>query len=79
MSGRRAVLVGGPYNGAMTPPIPDTWPWPPAHCVSVRDGGWQHHVHDGDGRYRWVGACAEVGHDGPAPVEMERCCCGHEG
>lgn len=40
---------------------------------------WCHYVPDGEGRYRYVGLCAGIDHQGADPHDHEPCCCGRPG
>lgn len=80
--GRHGVVVGGPNDGQdFTVLIPESMPWPVFSCRQPVGGEWTHYVHEGEGRYRFLGPCATVDHEGVGPHDHadEPCCCGQVG
>jgi len=64
----------GDYNAIRG--VPDGFDLPRERCTRVRGRErWWHFELDGD-RYRYVGLCDDITHDGPTPQELSRCCCG---
>lgn len=76
---RRANLIGGPSDGRTVPvPLPDDHPWPLFQCIRLARDEWRHYVYIADGRYEYMGVCAEIDHEGGDPHDHV-CCCGREG
>lgn len=58
-----AVFVDGPFAGTTTRVTATRAGWPLNICRKAPGGRFEHHDHDGDGRYRHVGGCAAWGHE----------------
>lgn len=75
---RRVLFLGGPCDGMKDPlPLPDRTDWPMWICRQSPGASWSHYRHVGEHRYRYVGECAYIDHNGLGPEDQgPHHCCG---